>query len=56
MTFFKPSLHPLDTLQTPNDTIDVVRHPLDNSQMDSRHPPGTLLTPKPLTIAFNQLS
>ena len=35
------------------DTIDVVRHPLDIYQVDSRHPSGTLLTPKALKIAFN---
>ena len=40
----------------PPDTIGVVRHPLDNSQVDSRHPLGTLLTPNPLKIAFNQVS
>ena len=40
----------------PPDTIGVVRHSLDNSQVDSRHPLGTLLTPNPLKIAFNQVS
>ena len=38
------------------DTIDVVIHPLDNSQVDSRHRPDTILTPKPLKITFNQVS
>ena len=46
-------------LKTPRhtpDTIDVVRHPLDTSQVESRHPPETMLTLKHLKMAFNQVS
>ena len=56
-------IHGLDLLKThleltrhSPDTIDMVRHPLDNSQVDSRHPPDTFLTLKPLKIAFVQVS
>ena len=48
-------MNPKTPRHTP-DTIDVVRHPLDDSQVESRHPPENILTPKHLKIAFNQVS
>ena len=46
----------LNTPRHTPDTIEVFLHPLDISQVNSRHPPDTILTPKDLEITYFQLS